>query len=76
MDLAATLAEINTLPVADRIRLVQAIWDAIPEADCEPDLSDAQKTDLDRRLADLRANPDTVMTWDEIKDYVRWGRPK
>ena len=42
MDLSATLAEINALPVEDRIMLVQAIWDSIAEDAAPPDLTDAQ----------------------------------
>lgn len=71
MDLTATLAEINGLGVADRIRLVQAIWDGIPEADRAGDLTDAQKADLGRRLGELRENPGNVLTWEEIKARVR-----
>ena len=29
---------------------------------------------LDRRLADLVANPDNVLTWEQIKDRVRSER--
>ena len=43
MDLSATLAQINTLSPDDRIRLVQAIWDSIPEEARAPDLTDEQK---------------------------------
>jgi putative addiction module component (TIGR02574 family) len=74
MELSATLDEIKALPVPDRIRLVQAIWDSIEEDAAPPDLTDAQKAELDRRLADLRANPDNVLTWEEIKAYVRRNR--
>jgi putative addiction module component (TIGR02574 family) len=73
MDLSATLAEINTLPVSDRIRLVQAIWDAIPEEESAPDLTPEQEAELDRRLAELRADPSIAVTWDDIKSRLGRG---
>jgi hypothetical protein len=51
MDITATLNEIATLIVEDRIRLVQAIWDSIAAEQVYPDLTDAQKQELDRRLS-------------------------
>jgi putative addiction module component (TIGR02574 family) len=63
MDLSATLAQINTLSPDDRIRLVQAIWDAIPEGSRVPSLIDERKAELDRRLADLRTNPQSGLAW-------------
>lgn len=74
MDFTAALDRVNALSVEDRIRLVQAVWDAIPDAARVPDLTDERKADLDRRLAELRADPGTALTWDEIKARVT-GRP-
>jgi putative addiction module component (TIGR02574 family) len=71
VDLPALLTEINALPVVDRIRLAQAIWDSIPEDEYPPDLTPEQQAELDRRLADLRADPSIVLTWDEIKEGIR-----
>jgi putative addiction module component (TIGR02574 family) len=34
-------------------------------------LSEEQKQELDRRLADLDTDPDNVLTWEEIKARVR-----
>jgi putative addiction module component (TIGR02574 family) len=35
-------------------------------------MTHAQKRDLERRLADLEANPNLVLTWDEIKAQIQW----
>jgi putative addiction module component (TIGR02574 family) len=74
MDVAATLSQIARLPVEERIRLVHAIWDSIAEDQLPPDLSEEQKRELDRRLAELDANPDNVLTWEEIKARIK-GKP-
>jgi len=71
MDITATLNEIATLSVEDRIRIVQAIWDSIAAEQVYPDLTDAQKQELDRRIADYDSNPDNVLTWEEIKASIK-----
>ena len=71
MDITATLNEIAALSIEDRIRLVQAIWDSIAAEQAYPDLTEAQQQELDRRIADREANPDNVLTWEEIKASLR-----
>jgi putative addiction module component (TIGR02574 family) len=71
MDITNTLSEIIALKVEDRIRIVQAIWDSIAAEKAYPELTDEQKQELDRRIADSEANPDNVMTWQEIRASIR-----
>lgn len=67
MDITATLNEIAALSLEERIRLVQAIWDSIAAEQAYPDLTEMQKQEIDRRITDYEANPDDVLTWEEIK---------
>ncbi len=55
------------LSIADRILLVEEIWDTIAEENQAFELTDAQKRELDRRLESARTNPRQGRTWDEIK---------
>ncbi|MDJ1183863.1 addiction module protein [Roseofilum casamattae] len=71
MNIAATLNEITALSVEDRILLVQAIWDSIAAEQVYPDLTEAQKHELDRRINSYDRDPDNVLTWEEIKASVR-----
>ena len=71
MDITATLKEITALSIEDRIDLVQAIWDSIAAEQAYPDLTEAQQQEIDRRIADHEANPDNVLTWEEIKASLR-----
>ncbi|MBD2182717.1 addiction module protein [Planktothrix sp. FACHB-1355] len=71
MDITATLKEITTLSIEDRIDLVQAIWDSIAAEQAYPNLTEAQQQEIDRRIADYETNPDNVLTWDEIKASIR-----
>jgi len=71
MDITATLNEIVTLKVEDRIRLVQAIWDSIAAEQAYPELTEEQKEELDNRIAESDLNPDNVMTWEEVINSIR-----
>jgi putative addiction module component (TIGR02574 family) len=61
------LAEVLRLPIAERIRLVEAIWDSITEVPNEVGLTDEQKAELDRRLEAFEKNPDEGSTWSEVR---------
>ncbi len=71
MDIAATLNEIAALSVEDRILLVQAIWDSIAAEQAYPDLTEAQKRELDYRINDYDMNPDNILTWEEVKASIK-----
>ncbi len=67
MDLATTLAEIVSLSVDERIRLVEAIWDSIAAEPSQPELTEAQRKELERRLSAHTASPEDVVPWEEVK---------
>ncbi|UBF23636.1 addiction module protein [Kovacikia minuta CCNUW1] len=74
MDITTTLNQIIALSIQDRIRLVQAILDSIAAEQDYLDLTDSQKQELDRRIDDYEANPDDVLTWEEVKASVKARR--
>ena len=55
------------LSIPDRILLVEEIWDSIAEENEAFELTDSQKSELDRGLESARANPGQGRTWNEIK---------
>ena len=65
------VAEILALPVDDRVRLVEAIWDSISAVPEALPLTDWQKQELDRRLDDLEKNPDAGSTLEEVLARIR-----
>ena len=67
MDLSTTLAEITSLSVDDRIRLVEAIWESITAEPGQPELTEAQQEELERRLKAHAAFPEHVVPWEEVK---------
>ena len=74
MDTAAILTEIGKLPVEDQIVLVQRVWDAIADSDTPLELTDAQKAEINRRSAELDANPDIAVPWEEVKRSLQERR--
>lgn len=74
--MSATLKSlgIDQLSIAQRILLVEEIWDSIaPEADQLP-LTEAQQQDLQRRLAGYDADPKAGASWEEVKPRLQ-ARP-
>lgn len=67
---------IDRLSTEDRISLAQAIWDSIPTRPNPPLLTEAQRTELARRVAEHEANPDDVVPWEQIEAeaLARWQR--
>jgi putative addiction module component (TIGR02574 family) len=65
------VAEILALPVAERVRLVEAIWDSISAVPEALPLTEWQKQELDRRLAEFEANPDEGATLEEVFARIR-----
>jgi putative addiction module component (TIGR02574 family) len=58
---------IDRLCVDKRIALAQALWDSIAAEPHPPLLTEAQRQELERRLADHQADPSDVVPWEQIK---------
>ena len=56
---------IDRLSLEERVLLLQDIADSIAEE--QTPLSDGEHTELERRIAANRANPDNVIPWEQIK---------
>lgn len=60
-----------TLPIPERIKLVEDIWDSIAATPDEVQLSDEQMTEIERRLDDHRRNPHKGIPWEQVKETLR-----
>lgn len=62
-------SEILKLSISERIQLAEDIWDSIAAEtpDALPPLTEAQTRELDRRLADIEADPGVGATWAEVR---------
>lgn len=59
------------LPVAERRKLADDIYDSIVAGLDDLSLTDEQKTEIDRRLADYRKNPEKTLAWEDVRDRLR-----
>ncbi|MDQ3668458.1 MAG: addiction module protein [Acidobacteriota bacterium] len=57
----------KSLPLSERIELVEALWESIIQDGYEPEVTPAQAEELDRRLAAHEKNPDDVVSWGTVK---------
>jgi putative addiction module component (TIGR02574 family) len=67
------VTEILALPVDERIGLVEAIWDSIAATPEALPLSPQHREELDRRLAELEADPDSGIAPEEAFARIRRG---
>lgn len=64
------LEEILSLSVEERIQLVEAVWDSIAQHPESLPVTEAQRKELDRRLAEHRRDPKAGKPWSEIRDRL------
>ena len=66
-----SVADVLKLPVAERIRLVEDIWDSIAAVPDAVPLTDAQRRELDRRLEAYHRDPDAGSPWPQVRKRIR-----
>ncbi|RQP26820.1 addiction module protein [Albitalea terrae] len=64
-------AALFELPVAERLELVEDLWDSIAdEIDAQP-VPEAVVRELRERMARYDANPESGIPWEEVKRRLR-----
>ena len=61
----ALLEKIRNLEPADRLELIDVVWDSLSSTDLH--LTDDERDLLDARLADMESNPDDQTSWADVK---------
>ena len=59
------------LPITERRKLADEIYDSIVSGPDDLELTDEQKTEIDRRLADFQEHPDKVVPWEDVRERLR-----
>ncbi len=69
------IEELLKLSVAERIQLVEDLWDSIAADPESLPLTEAQKAELDRRLEEHHADPDSAIPWEAVRErlYKKYG---
>ncbi|MGV3608909.1 MAG: addiction module protein [Planctomycetaceae bacterium] len=60
------LTEASHLGVADRLQLIEALWDSIP-AHLLPPLSSEWQAEIQRRSARFDAGQSETVSWEQVK---------
>jgi putative addiction module component (TIGR02574 family) len=68
------VSEILELSIAEKIRLVEEIWDSIAKNPESLPLTDEERAELDKRLQEYRENPTEGIAWNQLK--MRLSRTK
>ena len=67
----APVPSVFDLSPAEKVRLVEDLWDDLAANPEEVPVHDWHIKALDRREANLRRNPSSVMDWESVKRRVR-----
>jgi putative addiction module component (TIGR02574 family) len=59
------------LSPAEKLQLVEDLWDDLAANPDDVPVHDWQVQELERRKANLLANPATGLAWDEVKQRIR-----
>jgi len=73
MNIDRTISDLSTLPIGERLRVVHAIWDTLPD-DVDLTMTPEQQAELDRRLAAHRDDPDSAISHDELMRRINSRR--
>ncbi|WP_293369381.1 addiction module protein [Nevskia sp.] len=74
--MSMSAANFRSLPISERIELVEDIWDSIAEeTGGSLELSPEQRAELHRRLAAHHADPSSSIPWDQVRASLFKGRP-
>ncbi len=63
--------KVRSLSVADRLRLLEEIWDSLAETPEAIPVTDAQRKELARRRNAHARNPSAAKSWAEVRARLR-----
>jgi putative addiction module component (TIGR02574 family) len=66
-----SMNDVRQLSVAERILLVEDIWDSILDDAQAVGPTESQRSELDKRLAAFESSPDAGSDWETIRARLR-----
>ena len=69
--MARPALDIAKLTPAERLQLVEELWDSLCDTPEAVPLTEAQRAELDRRLDDLEREGSTGIPWDDVVRRIR-----
>ena len=66
--------QVFRLSAAERLELLEDLWDSLADDDSALQLTAEQREDLDRRLREADADPEGGSSWEEVRERIRQRR--
>ena len=66
-----SIADVLELPIQERIRLVELIWESIAAVPEAVKVSSELKADLEVRFKEFEANPEAGYSWEQVRACLR-----
>jgi putative addiction module component (TIGR02574 family) len=63
--------EISKLNLAEKLLLVEDVWDSIAQGNSELPLSESQKKELDKRYKEYKAEEQNLHDWQSVHEEIR-----
>ena len=63
--------DISQLTVPQRLELISALWDSLPDASEDYPAPDWHIEEIDRRVAEAKANPVPGIPWEVVKAQLK-----
>jgi putative addiction module component (TIGR02574 family) len=63
-------AEIKALPMAEKIQIMEALWEEFRSNYDESDISIEMKSLLDQRRQRVRSGESQLLDWDSVKNQI------
>ena len=71
MEQLFNISELKKFSIAERILMVEELWDSIAAEHEHLELTMEQRDELDKRIADYYSSPDEGYSWEEVKHRVK-----
>lgn len=68
------IRKLQALPVGEKLMLVEVLWQSIGESTDEPEVSDAEKRELDSRWERFERDPSRALTIEQFDALVKARR--
>ncbi|MEX2185831.1 MAG: addiction module protein [Pirellulales bacterium] len=62
--------DVNQYSIPERIAMIGEIWDSMADEATAIPLTDAQKAELDRRIAECEEHPEDLVPWPDIERRI------
>jgi putative addiction module component (TIGR02574 family) len=68
------ISEALALPPAARLDVIDQLWESLAACPEALELTDAQRSELDKRIAEMDARPGSGIAWEDVKTESRRRR--